>query len=38
MGNISLLQHEHEVERSRAKLTQDLADSLLSCDFRGLHR
>ena len=25
MGNISLLQHEHEVERSRAKLTQDLA-------------
>jgi hypothetical protein len=25
MGNISLLHHEHEVERSRAKLTQDLA-------------
>ena len=25
MGNISLLKHEHEVERSRAKLTQDLA-------------
>jgi hypothetical protein len=25
MGNISLLEHEHEVERSRAKLTQDLA-------------
>jgi hypothetical protein len=25
MGKISLLQHEHEVERSRAKLTQDLA-------------
>src|SRR4029450_8569055 len=25
MSNISLLQHEHEVERSRAKLTQDLA-------------
>jgi len=25
MSSISLLQHEHEVERSRAKLTQDLA-------------
>lgn len=25
MGNISLLDHEHEVERSRAKLTQDVA-------------
>ena len=25
MGNISLVPHEHEVERSRAKLTQDLA-------------
>ena len=25
MGNISLLQREHEVERSRAKLTHDLA-------------
>jgi hypothetical protein len=25
MGNMSLLQREHEVERSRAKLTQDLA-------------
>jgi ElaB/YqjD/DUF883 family membrane-anchored ribosome-binding protein len=25
MGNVSLLEHEHEVERSRAKLTQALA-------------
>ena len=38
MGNISLLQHEHEVERSRAKLTEDLGGSLLSKDLGGLHR
>ncbi|MGA7773075.1 MAG: hypothetical protein WCA25_09040, partial [Pseudolabrys sp.] len=25
MGSISLLQHEHEVEQSRTKLTEDLA-------------
>ena len=38
MGNISLLKHEHEVERSRAKLTQDLAVLCSPATFDGLHR